>query len=376
MAPQKLGLPRRYLEAVIKEWNRYAGAFSRKPVIQALHLVGGTPTFFRPEELEHLVSHILSSARLADHPHLSFEAHPVSATSGHLQVLYDLGFRHINFGVQDFSADILKAINRYQSEKEIEFLTLEARKIGYHSVNYELVYGLPLQKGSDIRYNLLRVADLRPDRVSLLGFPSETTRKGYLPGSWGLNGRKESEKQRLFRLGKSLLELQGYVEIGSGHFVLPLHELHLAFTRRSMGRSVLGFMPYESNLLLGLGASAISDAWTSLVQNEPGVKNYVNRIEKNDLALIHGHELSDEDLIVRQHIQNLTCKYETSWRDPKLQHLALDEGIMRMREPLIDGLVELSPFQLKVTELGKPFVNQISQALDARYWRRQAERAS
>lgn len=132
-----------YLTALLKEWSLYLEIFETRPIIGELHIGGGTPTFFSPNNLAILIQGITSRAQLNEHFRLSFEGHPANTTVAHLQVLYNLGFTRVSFGIQDFSTDVQKIINRAQTFEQVETVTKSARKIGYKSINYDLVYGLP-----------------------------------------------------------------------------------------------------------------------------------------------------------------------------------------------------------------------------------------
>ena len=137
-----------YLETVLKEWDLYLKLFSNsgaKPKIKELHLGGGTPTFFSPENLRKLLNGIFSKAEIAENPEFSFEGHPNNTTKQHLQTLYDLGFRRASFGVQDYDPKVQKAINRIQPFENVEKVTNWAKEIGYKGISHDLVFGLPHQ---------------------------------------------------------------------------------------------------------------------------------------------------------------------------------------------------------------------------------------
>ena len=139
-----------YIQAVIKEWRMYCNLFSRKPNIKEIHLGGGTPTFFSTENLTLLINGIFETANKAENYIFSFEGHPNNTTKEHLQTLYNLGFKRVSFGVQDYSPKVQEAIHRIQSFHNVSKVTLLAKEIGYPSIGHDLIYGLPFQTLADV----------------------------------------------------------------------------------------------------------------------------------------------------------------------------------------------------------------------------------
>lgn len=158
-----------YIAAVVKEWALYLEIFDSTPIIRELHLGGGTPTFFSPENLRLLISSILKDADVHPEAEFSFEAHPANTTEEHLQVLFDLGFRRLSLGIQDFDPRVQFIINRHQSVDQVRTVTSQARSIGYTSINYDLIYGLPLQNMEGLVNTINIVAGLEPDRIAFFG---------------------------------------------------------------------------------------------------------------------------------------------------------------------------------------------------------------
>lgn len=159
-----------YIEAVLKEWQLYCDLFPNKPKIKEIHLGGGTPTFFSPENLERLIHGILSKADLADEYEFSFEGHPNNTTREHLQKLFDLGFRRVSFGVQDYSPKVQEAIHRVQSFHNVAKVTFWAREIGYTSISHDLIYGLPFQTLEDVVDTIEKTKSLSPDRLAFYSY--------------------------------------------------------------------------------------------------------------------------------------------------------------------------------------------------------------
>ncbi len=362
-----------YINAVLTEWKNYLKLFSSKPIIRTLHFGGGSPTFFQPENLERLISGLLQNAEIAPNCEFSFEAHPHTTTIEHLNVLYRMGFRRISLGVQDFSDEILQMINRKQTAAEVHEVTLEARKIGYESINYDIIYGLPTQSPKHIFETAKQIELLKPDRIAYYSYAHvpwiKPSQRAYSVADLPLG----EAKRLLYETGKDLLEDLGYHEIGLDHFALETDELYKAQAEGRLHRNFMGYTPHYTRLSIGLGASAISDSWGAYIQNEKQVEAYQEKVSTQVIPFYRGHQLTSEDQIIRQHILNLMCHKETSWSTPDLRTDALYEGLDRLQTFAEDRLIELQPFFLKITPEGQPFMRNICLAFDAKYWEKKPE---
>lgn len=361
-----------YVKAVLKEWRMYISRLPEKPVIRELHLGGGTPTFFSPESLKMLVEGLVENAELPEHYDFSFESHPNSTSIEHLKVLRELGFNRISIGVQDFDAEIMKIINRFQTIDEIREVTLQARVLGYKSVNFDLIYGLPKQTKHHIQRNLELLEELRPDRIAFYSYAHipevKKAQRAYSEKDLPLG----VDKLNLYRMGKVGLEKLGYRDIGMDHFALPNDDLYQSMKAKKLHRNFMGYTPYHTELSIALGASSISDSWTAYAQNEKVLKDYLKRIREEDLPpVIKTHFLTDEDLSTRRRILDLICNYETNWfEEMEAFSFELQAGFMDLEK---DGLVKIFPKQVKVTAKGKSFIRNICRVLDARMDRHQEE---
>ncbi len=353
-----------YIQAVIAEWKMYLDRFPGRPILSELHLGGGTPTFFHPENLRQLLETILSTVDIGPEHEFSFEAHPASTTREHLEVLYELGFRRISIGVQDVDEEILRVINRFQTVDEVQFVTETAREIGYHSVNFDLIFGLPFQQQEHIIKTMGWVKKWMPDRIAFYSY-------AHVP--WLKNGQRAFDendlptavaKRALYETGKKMLEELGYHDVGMDHFSLETDALYLSAQSGDLHRNFMGYTPVFTPLSIGLGASAIGDTFSAFAQNIKTVAEYQQAIAAGHLPLLRGHILTEEDKINRQHILNLMCRYQTGWQASDSKDLIL----ARLVEPITDDLVEVGPAGVRVTEKGKGFLRNICLAFDARYW--------
>lgn len=358
-----------YLEAVLKEWEMYVALFNGIPRIREIHLGGGTPTFFSPENLKELIEGILSKAEICENHEFSFEAHPNNTTYEHLKTLRELGFTRISLGIQDFDPNVQMIVNRIQTFENVERVTKQARDLGYKSVNFDLIYGLPLQKKSSVINTINKVHFLRPDRIALYSYAHVPWIKPGQRKFTELDLPKDEEKRELYETGRAMLEKDGYVEIGMDHFALKSDSLYKAAQLKKLHRNFMGYTHNYTECMLGLGVSSISDTWNAFAQNVKVVEEYHNRINKGELPVFKGHLLSEEDLILRRHILNIMCKFETTWLEKDEQTEGLYNALSRLKEMELDGLILRLPFKLVVTEEGKKFIRNICMAFDARLWK-------
>lgn len=354
-----------YIAAVLKEWRMYCELFDKRPKIRELHLGGGTPTFFKAENLEHLINGIFAYADKMPVCDMSFEGHPNSTSREHLKTLYDLGFRRVSFGVQDYSPTVQTAIHRIQPFHQVAKVTLWAREIGYESVGHDLIFGLPMQTLEDVVDTIEKTLSLHPDRLAFYSYAHVPWIKGT--GQRGFRDEdvpKEAAKRELYETGKTLLLKSGYREIGMDHFALPGEGLLTAMDTGKLHRNFMGYNANATQLMIGLGASAIGDSWYGFAQNVKSIEDYLQLIEWNALPLLRGHILSDEDLIIRRHILNLMCNFETSWDDSDWSKTHIPPILLSLQEMQSDGLIQISESSLRVTEAGKPFVRNVCMAFD------------
>ncbi len=359
-----------YISSVLKEWALYLARLNRKITpkitIGEIHLGGGTPTFLSPSELEELVDGILSAAEVTQTAEFSVEADPRVTQPEHLLALYKRGFKRLSLGIQDFDPKVQEIVHRVQSEEEVLRVTQAAREMGYTSINYDLIYGLPYQTLQSVANTVEVVRKHRPDRIAFYGY-------AHVP--WIKPGQRRfteadlpsgDDKRALYELGRKMLEEVGYHEIGMDHFALESDTLWKSALNESLHRNFMGYTAKQVSPLIGLGVSAIGDSWSAFAQNEKLVETYQARVEKGEIPIHRGHILTDEDRILRRHILNLMTRMQTEWSSAELDtpHLATVPG--RLKELEADGLVQLSSNSCQITEKGRVFLRNICMAFDAR----------
>lgn len=356
-----------YIDTVLKEWALYCDLFDEKPRIKELHLGGGTPTFFSAENLAKLINGIMAKAEKCDDYEFSYEAHPNNTTEDHLKTLADLGFKRNSFGVQDYDLKVQKTINRVQPFEKVKQATDDSRANGYTSISHDLVFGLPHQTKESIIDTINRTKELKPDRIAFYSYAHVPWIKGVGQRGYDENDLPTADQKReLYESGKQLLGELGYVEIGMDHFALKTDSLYQAMEQKSLHRNFMGYTAGKTQLMIGLGMSSISDSWYSFAQNNKTVEEYQEIVNEGRIPIFRGHHLTEEDLVIRQHILNIMCHFETSWEDDALKFPELEECLGRLEEMQQDGLVNISPTGLSIPEEARPFVRNVCMAFDLR----------
>ncbi|CAH0997863.1 Oxygen-independent coproporphyrinogen III oxidase [Emticicia aquatica] len=354
-----------YIQAVLKEWALYLALFPEKPRVAEIHLGGGTPSFFAPEMLQLLIAGILENVEVTPEHEFSFEGHPNNTTAEHLQVLYDLGFRRVSFGVQDYDPQVQKAIHRIQPFENVKKVTELARAIGYTSVSHDLVFGLPFQKISSVEDTIQKTLTLKPDRIAFYSYAHVPWIKGN--GQRGFedeNLPSGEEKRALYERGRAMFEQNNYAEIGMDHFALPQDNLYKAQENGTLHRNFMGYTTTQSQVLLGLGASSISDSWTAFTQNIKEIDVYIDTVNAGELPVFKGHILSNVDVFIRQQILNIICQLTTTWQLSdwsEQEKMVLFEKLEGFEA---DGLITFNEFGLNVLPAGKAFIRNICMAFD------------
>ena len=344
-------------------------SFACKKIAQ-IHFGGGTPTFLNPEQLSRVVEMIVSRFDALEDCEWAIEANPRVTTTKQLEVLYELGFRRVSFGVQDLDPAIQHAINRNQTAEQ-SWKTLEtARSLGYKSINLDLVYGLPLQTQHGFRKTLEEVNKMRPDRLAVYSF-------AYLPGMFKTHERAIKEKDlptpeekiNIYLEAINFFAEAGYVMIGMDHYALPEDELAQALKNRTLHRNFMGYTTLHNMAQIGVGVSAISDFGDSYWQNPKELDQYMEETVNNKLIPRRGLLLEKEDQLRRKVIETLMCHGEITIQDFEFlyeldfrQHFA--EAWTQLEKFEEEGLVKLSPAKIELTPLGMLFTRNLAMPFD------------
>lgn len=354
-----------YVTRVLKERDAYLKAvpdLALRPLVN-MHLGGGTPTFLSSHELDRLVGGLLRG--LTKSPkgfEGSIEVDPRRTTPDQMEVLRKHGFNRISLGVQDFDGEVQRLVNRVQPFEQTESITKSARALGYDSVNFDLIYGLPKQTPQTTKVMIERTLELRPDRIALYSFalvpwikPAQRLFKDEdLPAG--------AEKRALYELAREHLLSAGYIEIGMDHFALPTDGLAKAAANGALHRNFMGYSDVRTDVLLGLGVSAISEAPGCFHQNEKVLPVYEEITDQDQIPTFRGHLLSKEDRRHREQILSLMTKFTVELENDA----QVEDTRIFLHELIQDGLVAIKGRTLVMSPSGRPFLRNACMALDAR----------
>ena len=360
-----------YISALLKEWNKYLTLFDSKPKLAGIHLGGGTPTFFAPDSLFNLLNPIISASEVMPEAELSFEGHPNNTTFEHLETLAKLGFDRVSYGIQDFDLTVQQAIHRIQPFERVKEATKNARTLGYTSVNFDLIYGLPHQTQVSLADTFDKVASQVPDRIAFYSyahlpsaFPAQKSFEQHLP--------QEQEKRALYEFGKELLLKLGYEEVGMDHFALPNDPLCLAKKKGKLHRNFMGYTTSPSKILLGLGASSISDIHFAYGQNNKQIDAYQNMIQKGDWGIVKGHVQTEEDIQTGEIILDLICNQKAEIPVGFWEKLGSDQ-LESLRQMEWDKLLTWKGNVLNVSRDGLALVRNICMQVDLKLAKTQSK---
>ncbi|MBS7807710.1 oxygen-independent coproporphyrinogen III oxidase [Variovorax sp. PCZ-1] len=369
-----------YLKYLEKELDLVAAQLEAGTAsVQQLHLGGGSPTFLDDAQLAQLMTMIRMRFQLDSLAECSIEVDPRTVSRQRLQRLRQLGFNRLSFGVQDFDAKVQKAVHRVQPFEQVSRLMQDARELGFASLNMDLIYGLPQQTIQSMQTTFDQVISLRPDRIALYGY-------AHLPQRFKPQRRIDEqllptahEKSAMLRLALEKLGAAGYVYIGMDHFALPQDSLAIAKKQGRLHRNFQGYSTLPDCDLIGLGVSAISKVGAAYSQNVKSLDAYYDLLDQGRLPIERGLALSRDDLVRRAVIMALMCQGELSFESIELAYLIdfknyFKAELSELEQLQRDGLVEIEPEGLLVTEAGWYVVRAVAMVFD-RYLQADRNRA-
>jgi oxygen-independent coproporphyrinogen-3 oxidase len=358
-----------YLRYLAKEVELYTNAIGMGQSVSQLHLGGGTPTFLSDDELRELMSVLKRSFSFVAGGEYSVEVDPRTVNEQRLAMLLELGFNRLSFGVQDFDPEVQKAVHRIQPAAQVFGLVESARKMGFESVNVDLIYGLPKQTPESFDRTLKQVNDLRPDRIALYAYAHLPER--FKPQRRILAAELPVASSKIAMLSQSMdaLMAAAYVYVGMDHFALPDDALAVAKRQGRLHRNFQGYSTQPDCDLIGLGVSAIGRMGGTYSQNAKTMEEYVDMLDHGQMPIVKGLALSRDDLIRRAWIMAIMCQghvqydaFNEGWLIDAKKYFAPE---LSQLESLQDqGLVELSDSGLKVTPMGWYFVRGVAMVFD------------
>ena len=359
-----------YLDALEREVALFPADEARGREVVQLHFGGGTPNFLSPKQIARLGKMLRRHFVFAADAEYSVELDPRPLTRDHVRAFRDLGMRRASFGIQDVNETVQKAVHRVQSEECNRNAFEWLRGEGFQSVNVDLIYGLPGQTPETYAETLERVLSYDPDRFAVFSY-------AHVP--WMVPSQKILERARLPEAETKLALLKlvietltgaGYDFIGMDHFAKPGDELVKALATRTLQRNFQGYSTRGGTEIRGFGVSSISQTARTYRQNHKTLEKYYESLAAGRLPVERGIELTDEDLLRRHVIMRLMCDFALDFTSVGEQfgidfpaHFA--GSLACLDEFVADGLVEIGPKGLRVTEAGRLFIRNIAMCFDA-----------
>ena len=356
-----------YLTYLEKEMALLAPHLHGKHKLAQLHFGGGTPTFLSDEQLERVFAMIREHFELLPDGEYSIEIDPRKVSRESVFKLGKLGFNRMSVGIQDFDPKVQAAVNRIQTVEETREVIEAAREAGFKSISVDLIYGLPHQSVASIKPTLETVLSLSPDRLALYHYahlphifkPQRRIDTNAVPSS--------EEKLDILQYAVHLLDERGYVFIGMDHFAKPEDELAIALREGRLQRNFQGYSTYADCDLVAIGVSSIGKIGDTYSQNERDLEQYYAALDNNRLPIMRGFQLSDDDVMRRQIIQDLMCRFALELSDYRADFAEyFAEEIPDLQRIAELGLIEWQPEtgSLKVTPKGRFLIRNIAMIFD------------
>ncbi|MBO0129771.1 oxygen-independent coproporphyrinogen III oxidase [Agrobacterium burrii] len=357
-----------YLEALKQEIEAVGALVSPDAVVSAVHFGGGSPTMLKPEDMVSLMDCLRRHFTFGLTPEISVEMDPNDLDDSRYDALAAVGMSRASLGVQDFDDKVQKTINRIQSFEQTKSVVDAVRTRGVHSVNCDILYGLPFQTCETLKKTVDQIVSLDPDRVALFGYAHVPWMKKHqslipehaLPDI--------AERYRQMTMAGEMLKQAGYQAIGIDHFAKPADTLCQAAEAGELRRNFQGYTTDTADALIGLGASSIGRLPQGYVQNMVATGEYQRIVGEGGLAIVKGIELSEEDHLRSHVIERLMCDFALDFADLDQRFGKASHSVRTQAQHFAagnsDGVVRMDADIFALTELGRPFARNIAAIFD------------
>lgn len=362
----------KYLDYLHRELDQLAAQLPNRRGISQYHWGGGTPTHLSLAQMETLHRRVTDRFTIGDDAEVAIEVDPRVTSPEQLALLRSLGFNRLSMGVQDFDTDVQAAVDRNQTEAQTKSTYDLGRRLGFASINLDLIYGLPLQTVEKFGRTVDAVAAMRPDRVALYSYAHVPWIRAQQKWIEPNDLPSAEDKLALFLDARERFRAAGYVEIGIDHFALPGDELAEALKNRRLHRNFMGYTVKTGSDMVALGVSGIGDVSGAFAQNEKKLTHYYDAIDHGRFPIERGYALDQDDRIRRETITRLMCNLWldtraieqefgivfTEYFSAELARLQAPDG------PVSHGFVALSPDQIEIVGNGRFFVRNVAMVFD------------
>ena len=357
-----------YLETLKQELALLKTILPEGVSLSRLHWGGGTPTLLKPDMIAELANSIADVAPLAEDCEFSVEIDPNEVDEARIAALAAAGMNRASIGVQDFDEEIQQTIGRIQSFDVTREATDMLRASGIHSLNADILFGLPSQSKARMTESVQKLLSLNPDRVALYGYahvPWMARRQTMIPSD---ALPTPEERLVLFDTAKRLFMWDGYREIGIDHFARPEDGLSRALDAGRLRRNFQGYTDDTSDVLIGVGASAISKFPQGYAQNASSTGVHVAAIRNSEFSVARGHAFKGQDLLRARLIEALMCDFRISsaeiLRDFDISKSELNQ-LFETAAGAFPGVIEVTADGFFLPHETRPLTRMIARAFDA-----------
>jgi oxygen-independent coproporphyrinogen-3 oxidase len=359
-----------YLNALVHELQTVAKIIGTRQTLSQISWGGGTPTFLTCDEIEKLHRATLELFDVAPGAEISIEIDPRVTSHDQLSTLRRLGFNRVSLGVQDFNESVQKAINRIQSVELTGKMLSFCRQLGYEGINFDLIYGLPLQTRESFHHTLKQVIELRPDRIALYNYAHLPSLRPHQKIMDKFARPDSEDRLAIFTDGYTQFTANGYRSIGMDHFALETDELFLALERETLYRNFMGYTVKRGAGMIGIGASAIGEVGGSYFQNIRETKAYEDSIASEGLAAFRGCLLTEDDEQRKWIIQQLMCRFVLRFDEYRVRfgedfQTHYKEEIQSLQSFKDEGILTVDEKSIAITDLGRLFIRNVAMIFDA-----------
>ncbi len=363
-----------YLDYLEKEIDLVCEHMPQRPLVSQFHLGGGTPTYYSPAQLQRIHDYVGQRFEILPDAKKAIEIDPRVTTHEHVDTLARMGFNRLSMGVQDFDPIVQEAIGRGQDAESTQRLFVYCRRHGFDSINLDLIYGLPHQTVSSFAETVAAVPTLMPDRLALYSY-------AHVPWIRGNQKKMDTDalpsretKLQLFELARAMFVENGYQQIGMDHFALQDDEMARARCQHELYRNFMGYTVKRSSTLMGFGISSIGEVGGAFIQNAKKLSTYYAMLDRGELPVEKGYELSEDDSVRRSVILSLMCNLYVDFAQVEAmfgirfrEYFSLE--LEELRDgPALDSLVVIDEKDIAVTAVGQLFLRNICMIFD-RYLR-------
>ena len=361
---------REYNGYLKKEIEMVAPLLSRTRKVSQLHWGGGTPSYLDPDEILDIGLFIRNHFPYADDIEAGVEIDPRGLTFEHVKALRESGFNRISMGVQDFDPRVQEAVNRIQPESITRDAVTWSRKLGFKSINLDLIYGLPHQTLSSFAKTVDTIIDISPDRLAVFNYAHVPWLKPHQRLIHQEELPAPELKLQIFKMTIEKLLDAGYWNIGMDHFAKRTDEMAIAQKNKTLYRNFQGYSTKAGCDLYGFGMSAIGHFQETYQQNKKTLPEYYKTLAANSFTTNVGYRMTRDDQIRKTVIIRLMCDMELNKRTIE-QQFAINfdtyfaDALRKLEAFTADGLVTLKKETITVNGLGRLIIRNIAMCFDA-----------